>query len=522
MHRMKFAEKTILCREGENVLDACFRQGIDVPFSCRKGTCQVCIMRVVAGEATAESQHGLSDSLIKSGHFLPCQCHPRGDLEFDRPITGELYKDAQITSVRPLSDTVCEVCVRPVQRLPYQAGQFLNVLEPSDGMARSYSICAPDDGQSDLILHVQRVDKGVLSRWLHTPEAVGQTIKIHYPLGEACWSNDGQAQSLVLIATGSGLGVALAIAQAALAGGFTGLVQLYHGVHAQTDLYLQTELAALSEAHPKFKFHLCVSGPDHDNVVHHGRAENVAFSQITSMQGCDLYLFGNPGMVRTATSLAVQAGLDSKRLYADAFEYKSTAVLGGQADLDLMEFQEERRREFKPEPDTWAILSQDDLLQRVLHDFYTKVFADELLSPYFKGVTKSHVIGKQFAFLHKVYTGKDVYFGDHPRNAHHWMVISNEIFDHRERLFAESLDRFNVPAEPRNKLLTLNESYRSVIVKTRQWPRVSNGVIEPLKGFEVLTLEVGGMCDACGGEIPAGVQVKYHAQTGELYCNSCS
>jgi hypothetical protein len=72
-----------------------------------------------------------------------------------------------------------------------------------------------------------------------------------------------------------------------------------------------------------------------------------------------------------------------------------------------------------PHPKIWKELGDGKALRAVLEDFYTRVFEDERLAPFFRDVTKQHVVDKQYSFLHSKLTGKGVYFGDRPRNAHH-------------------------------------------------------------------------------------------------------
>lgn len=69
---VQFCDKVIERREGESILEALVRTGSDVPFSCKKGSCHVCMLRALSGQPTPESQAGLRDSLRQRGYFLPC------------------------------------------------------------------------------------------------------------------------------------------------------------------------------------------------------------------------------------------------------------------------------------------------------------------------------------------------------------------------------------------------------------------------------------------------------------------
>lgn len=179
------------------------------------------------------------------------------------------------------------------------------------------------------------------------------------------------------------------------------------------------------------------------------------------------------------------------------------------------------KKTVQPDPEMWQALQEGALLSRILEDFYGRVFEDERLAPYFHGVTRQRAIEKQFLFLRQQFTGEKVYFGDRPRNAHHWMVISNELFDYREELMLDCLRRHGLPEPLVQRWRALEERFRSDIVKDAPWKRKMGNVELPLDGYEETVLEIGSLCDGCGSEVDAGVAVRYHVRLGTLYCPDC-
>lgn len=175
-----------------------------------------------------------------------------------------------------------------------------------------------------------------------------------------------------------------------------------------------------------------------------------------------------------------------------------------------------------PDAEMWQALQQGALLTDLLEDFYTKVYADARLAPFFHGVTKQRAVEKQFLFLRQLFTGEKVYFGDRPRNAHHWMVISDELFDYREHLMESCLRAHGLPEYLITRWLAMEESFRSDLVKEAPWKRVMGGVELPVEGFGETVVEVGTLCDSCGGEIDAGTPVRYHLRLGTTYCPGCA
>jgi ring-1,2-phenylacetyl-CoA epoxidase subunit PaaE len=66
-------------REGETILDAGLRQGLDLPYSCKGGVCSTCRVLLVEGAVDMEVHYALEDDEIARGFILMCQSYPRTD-----------------------------------------------------------------------------------------------------------------------------------------------------------------------------------------------------------------------------------------------------------------------------------------------------------------------------------------------------------------------------------------------------------------------------------------------------------
>src|SRR5690606_37451635 len=65
-----YRNATYEIRESETVLEALLRGGVDLPFSCRKGSCQACLLRATRGSPPADAQSRLAPELVSTGHFM--------------------------------------------------------------------------------------------------------------------------------------------------------------------------------------------------------------------------------------------------------------------------------------------------------------------------------------------------------------------------------------------------------------------------------------------------------------------
>jgi ring-1,2-phenylacetyl-CoA epoxidase subunit PaaE len=65
--------------EGEAILDAALRAGMDLPFACKGGMCSTCRAKLVEGEAQMEVNYSLEPWELEAGFILTCQARPLSD-----------------------------------------------------------------------------------------------------------------------------------------------------------------------------------------------------------------------------------------------------------------------------------------------------------------------------------------------------------------------------------------------------------------------------------------------------------
>lgn len=174
-----------------------------------------------------------------------------------------------------------------------------------------------------------------------------------------------------------------------------------------------------------------------------------------------------------------------------------------------------------PDPAFYEAIGGDATLRRVLDAFYDRVFVDPVLAHHFEKHDKATLKGKQFGFLRMRFTGeRGQYMGQRPRNAHHWMVISDAEFDRRQAIMEETLRAAGLEPAHIRKWLEVEEVFRRQIVKDRPWPLFYNGFpaywVEGRKE-EIATIPT--VCDACHREIPAGGVMVLDGE--HVFCPAC-
>jgi len=491
---------------GERALGAMLRQGAPVNFSCRKGTCRSCMLQVEAGDPGVEAVEKLPDDLRALGLFLPCCSTNASSVQARRPDLSLITRLAVVAKKEWVAPGILALKLECAHELDWQAGQIVRIFNPR-GEARSYSIVGGKD-QYYIEIHVRVYEGGAVSGWLDQAVEVGGEVQFQGPSGEFVYNSANADGTMILIGTGTGGGALMGIARDALAKGHRGPVFLYHGARSAAELYLARKLADT----PKGRLHLVqAASREAFGEMPPSRVVDIAFGRHKDLSDADVYLCGNAEMVEAARIRAVASGASLSRIHADPFDPPAPYVPQDDAKLQSIERDDEM----------WQALGKGTLLSEILRDFYTQVYADPLLAPFFQRTTIQRAIEKQYNFLQDIFSGTKLYFGLKPFNAHHWMVISDELFDYREELFFSVVADHDFPEHLVRRWRAIHEMFRREIVKSTARGLLHAGKEVDLEGYERETLSIGSVCDGCKQEIAEGAEVLMHRRTGEIFCLRC-
>lgn len=505
---IKLENQTYHIRPGERALDAMLRGGAPVSFSCRKGTCRSCMLQATSGHPGQAATEKLPREYRDNGFFLPCCATDMIEVEAKSPDLSLCSQEAVVAEKNWLADDIVQIRLEVAGDFSWIAGQAIGLINP-DGVMRSYSIVSLQDHDYFLELHIKIYRDGAVSGWVSDDLDVGDSVRFQGPTGDFTYHQDFVDTPLVLIGTGTGGGALLGIARDALQQGHSAPIYLYHGAKTQAGLYLDGLLGATDG-----KAVQLVQAASRDRVaeINPARITDVAFRAHSDLSDAALYFCGAPEMIESARVQALRQGARLARMFSDPFAPNAPYIPDEKAKF----------KNIKAEPELWAALEDGGKLVDILTEFYDLAYDDARLAPFFHRTTKQRAIDKQYSFLQDLFSGTKSYFGEKPFNAHHWMVISDELFDHREKLLMGVARKHGIPEPLLSRWAAVHELFRREIVKPAPRGILRQGVEHDIEGYSFETIEVGTVCDGCVGEISEGDKVRMHRRTGEIFCLDCN
>jgi ferredoxin-NADP reductase/ferredoxin len=321
------------CAAGESVLEAAFRQGLNLVHGCREGQCSACKCFLLEGEVALKrySSFALSDSERSSGYSLMCRAVPESDLVVELlhydPANLRLEHaiadgEATIETIEPLTGDITRLVLR-AKGFSFTPGQYVDVHVPDgDGARRSFSM-ANMPGEDRIELMIKRYPGGRLSGLLDGRLEPGDKLGFTGPYG--AFRLRESARPILMIAGGSGMAPILSLLRQLAGTGWARPVRFFYGARTESDLFHLDEIERLGAGLGDFRF-----TPVVQRFVHEAVDEHLAGAEIAAP---DVYMCGPPPMIDAAQEMLAGHGIDEDRIFTDKF----TASAAG-ADAFASEF----------------------------------------------------------------------------------------------------------------------------------------------------------------------------------------
>ena len=180
---------------------------------------------------------------------------------------------------------------------------------------RAYSIASAPHEQHLQFL-IKRNPVGRFGQFLETIEE-GSELTIKGPLG--LFTIKPTTRKILFVATGAGLAPFRSQILSLLVSNHPRSMTLIHGVASEQDLFCTKELDAWQQKHPQFSWTATFS--DQPSHAHHrsGRVQAHLASLIEDPLDTDLYVCGNPAMMKEVKELGLALGIPRQQVHGEGF-----------------------------------------------------------------------------------------------------------------------------------------------------------------------------------------------------------
>ena len=91
INKKKNSDKTVVLPSNKFILDSSEQMMVNIPYSCRAGSCSSCLGKLVEGSVDQSSQIFLDDKRVDQGFILTCVAYPTSDSVIEVDIEDEFY-----------------------------------------------------------------------------------------------------------------------------------------------------------------------------------------------------------------------------------------------------------------------------------------------------------------------------------------------------------------------------------------------------------------------------------------------
>ncbi len=320
------ATRFIDCNAGEKVLDAAYRQKVNLPMDCSDGVCGTCKCRCEQGAYDLGDDY-IDDALTASeageGLVLTCQMVPSSDCVIAVPVPSSACKltpaehGGEVSSVQLVSDStiILRLKLDKPESLAFLPGQYVNLGVPGTAQHRAYSFSSKP-GAAEASFLIRNVQGGLMSGWLANEAMPGVRMRFVGPNGS--FFLRPVTRPVVMLAGGTGLAPLLSMLEVLADQGADQRIHLIYGVTRDGDMVEIERIEALAARIPALTWATCVADPQSawplkGYVTHHLSDAHLNAGDV------DIYLCGPPPMVEAVRTFLRDKGVEPANFHYEKF-----------------------------------------------------------------------------------------------------------------------------------------------------------------------------------------------------------
>lgn len=320
------ATRFIDCNPGEKILDAAYRNKVNLPMDCSDGVCGTCKCRAEQGSYDLGDEYiddALTQDEAEEGLVLTCQMVPSSDCIIAVPVPSAACKltptehEGAVSSIDLVSDStiILTLSLKTPESLNFLPGQYVNLVVPGTNEHRSYSFSSKP-GATEASFLIRNVPQGLMSGWLAEEAKVGAPMTFVGPQGS--FFLRGVDRPVVMLAGGTGLAPILSMLEMLADAGTDQPIHLLYGVTKDGDLVEMERITALATRLPTFTWACCVADPESAHPLKGYVTAHLTDAHLNAGD-CDVYLCGPPPMVEAVRKFFTEKGVRPAHFHYEKF-----------------------------------------------------------------------------------------------------------------------------------------------------------------------------------------------------------
>ena len=326
--RLSDSDTTFDIEDGETVLDAALRQGVDLDYGCRHGRCSACKYFLEDGDVDfgEASVYSLLDEEREDGYGLMCCATPLTDLVIEskeipdpraKPHLAPKDTSASVSSVKQIANSLWRLNLDLDSPFEFYAGQFVELRLNGKEDWRSYSIASDPASANELEFIIKYHDGGAFSGELPSLSA-GDGIAVRGPYGKS-YLRDGD-ENLIFVATGSGIAPIVSMAKVIAREVGDRRISLFYGARTFEDIPDTIDgVRQLLQDNGSAHVNVCLTQPPDIWAGTEGRVTKAIQAEISDASTVNAYVCGSPEMCETVGVLLEAKGIPDGELRYDKF-----------------------------------------------------------------------------------------------------------------------------------------------------------------------------------------------------------
>ncbi len=334
-------------QEGESVLEAGLRAGLNLPYRCTNGTCGVCRARLLDGriEPLAPHDFRFTEQQKAEGQFLMCMNTARSDIVLEvleiRGVADIPVQSIQtrVSRLNRLREDVMELHLRTPRSktLQFLAGQHVTLRIPGL-QPRNKSIASCPCNGMVLQFHVRYVPGDPFAEHVFGRMKLQDRLEVEGPHGDFVLDEDSR-RPLLFIAYETGFAPIKSLIEHAISLELPQPMTLYWVVESEGGHYLANQCRSWEDALDNFRFvplvgraarpqpvpgdGACAPLPEDLRPQEQGllMAAAEATREFSDLSAFDVYANGPEGVMCQARRLLNAHALPAGRLFVDSLRH---------------------------------------------------------------------------------------------------------------------------------------------------------------------------------------------------------